>query len=126
MKRSPVDGVLVSWALPHLTDWEKVVEIMDPALEGQYSMKEVIRVAAIAAMCVQPEADCRPLMADIVQSLVPVVKQPRLALKAGLVVKDASEIAMILAKTDSYGNELVADAHLIPTAVGKTASDLIK
>lgn len=47
---------------------------MDPALEGQYSMKEVIQVAAIAAMCVQPEADYRPLMADVVQSLVPLVK----------------------------------------------------
>ncbi|PHU13673.1 hypothetical protein BC332_14878 [Capsicum chinense] len=83
MKRSPGDGVLVSWALPRLTDWKKVIEIMDPVLEGQYSMKEVIRVAVIVAMCVQPEADYKPLMADIVQSLVPVVKQPRPALKAG-------------------------------------------
>ncbi|KAG9450358.1 hypothetical protein H6P81_010323 [Aristolochia fimbriata] len=48
---------------------ENVVEIMDPSLEGQYSMKEVIQVAAIAAMCVQPESDYRPLMADVVQSL---------------------------------------------------------
>lgn len=47
---------------------------MDPELEGQYSMKDVIQVAAIAAMCVQPEADYRPLMADVVQSLVPLVK----------------------------------------------------
>lgn len=47
---------------------------MDPELEGQYSMKEAIQVAAIAAMCVQPEADYRPLMADVVQSLVPLVK----------------------------------------------------
>ncbi|OIT37931.1 PREDICTED: serine/threonine-protein kinase CDL1 [Nicotiana attenuata] len=77
MKRPPGEGVLVSWALPRLTDREKVVEIMDPALEGQYSMKEVIQVAAIAAMCVQPEADYRPLMADVVQSLVPLVKQQR-------------------------------------------------
>lgn len=64
-------------ALPRLTDREKIVEIMDPALEGQYSMKEVIQVAAIAAMCVQPEADYRPLMADVVQSLVPLVKYNR-------------------------------------------------
>ncbi|MCE5165793.1 hypothetical protein HAX54_012323 [Datura stramonium] len=54
MKRSPGEGVLVSWDTC-LTDREKVVEIMDPALEGQYSMKEVIQVAAIAAMCVKPE-----------------------------------------------------------------------
>lgn len=57
-----------------LTDREKVVQIMDPSLEGQYSMKDAVQVAAIAAMCVQPEADYRPLMADVVQSLVPLVK----------------------------------------------------
>ncbi|GLT93979.1 hypothetical protein SLE2022_117430 [Rubroshorea leprosula] len=77
MKRPPGEGVLVSWALPRLTDREKVVQIMDPALEGQYLMKEAIQVAAIAAMCVQPEADYRPLMADVVQSLVPLVKSHR-------------------------------------------------
>lgn len=69
--------------MPQLTDREQVVEIMDPALEGQYSMKEVIQVAAIAAMCVQPEADYRPLMADVVQSLVPLVKIHRSTSKVG-------------------------------------------
>ncbi|KNA23173.1 hypothetical protein SOVF_027250 isoform B [Spinacia oleracea] len=77
MKRPQGEGVLVSWSLPKLTDRERVVEIMDPALKGQYSMKEAIQVAAIAAMCVQPEADYRPLMADVVQSLVPLVKPHR-------------------------------------------------
>ncbi|KAL0306792.1 UNVERIFIED_CONTAM: Receptor-like cytoplasmic kinase, partial [Sesamum radiatum] len=71
MKRPPGEGVLC------ILDRDKVGEIMDPALEGQYSMKEVVQVAAIAAMCVQPEADYRPLMADVVQSLVPLVKQHR-------------------------------------------------
>lgn len=77
MERPPGEGVLVSWALPLLTDREKVAKIMDASLEGQYSMKEVIQVAAIAAMCVQPDADYRPLMADVVQSLVPLVKTHR-------------------------------------------------
>ncbi|CAN1850782.1 Serine/threonine-protein kinase PBS1 [Linum perenne] len=74
MKRPSGEGVLVSWALPRLTDRDQVVQIMDPALEGQYSMKEVVQVAAIATMCVQSEADYRPLMADVVQSLVPLVR----------------------------------------------------
>ncbi|XP_008228930.1 PREDICTED: serine/threonine-protein kinase CDL1 isoform X2 [Prunus mume] len=82
-KRPSGEGVLVSWALPQLTDREQVVQIMDPALEGQYSLKEVIQVAAIAAMCVQPEADYRPLMADVVQSLVPLVKIHRSTSKVG-------------------------------------------
>lgn len=81
MLHSPIP--LANQALPRLTDREKVVEIMDPTLEGQYSMKEVIQVAAIAAMCVQSEAGYRPLMADVVQSLVPLVKHHRPTSKGG-------------------------------------------
>ncbi|XP_028553460.1 probable serine/threonine-protein kinase PBL7 isoform X2 [Dendrobium catenatum] len=79
--RVPVDitrpqgeHVLVSWALPRLTNREKVIEMVDPALQGQYSMKELIQVAAIASVCVQSEADYRPLITDVVQSLIPLVK----------------------------------------------------
>ncbi|KAH9322757.1 hypothetical protein KI387_017396 [Taxus chinensis] len=75
MKRPPGQGVLVSWALPYLTDRERVSEVVDPFLEEQYSKKELVQVAAIAAMCVQSEADYRPLMTDVVQSLIPLVKQ---------------------------------------------------
>lgn len=75
MKRPPGQGILVSWALPYLTDREKVTQLVDPVLEGQYAKKELIQVAAIAAMCVQSEADYRPLMTDVVQSLIPLVKQ---------------------------------------------------
>lgn len=73
-KRPPGEHVLVSWALPRLTNREKVVEMVDPTLQGQYTKKDLIQVAAIAAMCVQTEADYRPLMTDVVQSLVPLVQ----------------------------------------------------
>lgn len=77
MKRPPGQGVLVSWALPRLTDRDKLVEMVDPVLEGQFAVKDLIQVAAIAAMCVQPEADYRPLMTDVVQSLIPLVKHKK-------------------------------------------------
>ncbi|KAG9147152.1 hypothetical protein Leryth_005376 [Lithospermum erythrorhizon] len=45
----------------------------------------------------------------------------------GLVVKKAGGIGMILANTETYGEELVADAHLLPgAAVGETSGNLIK
>ncbi|XVF57404.1 hypothetical protein PTKIN_Ptkin06aG0202700 [Pterospermum kingtungense] len=74
IKRPPGEHVLVSWALPRLTNRDKVDDMVDPAIKGQYSKKDLIQVAAIAAMCVQPEADYRPLMVDVVQSLIPLVK----------------------------------------------------
>ncbi|RDY06147.1 putative serine/threonine-protein kinase PBL7, partial [Mucuna pruriens] len=76
IKRAPGEHVLVSWALPRLTNREKVIEMVDPALRGKYSKKDLIQIAAIAAMCIQPEADYRPLMTDVVQSLIPLVRNP--------------------------------------------------
>ncbi|KAG6508760.1 hypothetical protein ZIOFF_034141 [Zingiber officinale] len=91
--RVPVDParpqgehVLVSWALPRLTNREKVMEMVDPVLSGQFSKKELVQVAAIAAVCVQAEADYRPLMTDVVQSLIPLVVKNSMAAKEGSVV----------------------------------------
>ncbi|KAJ6794125.1 putative serine/threonine-protein kinase PBL7 isoform X1 [Iris pallida] len=72
--RPPGEHALVSWALPRLTNREKVMEMVDPTLQGQYSKKDLIQVAAIAAVCVQSEAEYRPLITDVVQSLIPLVK----------------------------------------------------
>ncbi|CAK8572427.1 unnamed protein product [Lathyrus sativus] len=79
IKRPTGEHVLVSWALPRLTNREKVVEMVDPVLHGQYSKKALVQVAAIAAMCIQPEADYRPLMTDVVQSLIPLVRTQSLS-----------------------------------------------
>lgn len=73
-RRPPGEHVLVSWALPRLTHREKVMEMVDPTLKGQYSQKDIVQIAAIAAVCVQAEPEYRPLMTDVVQSLIPLVK----------------------------------------------------
>ncbi|KAM7266416.1 hypothetical protein ACFE04_004313 [Oxalis oulophora] len=45
----------------------------------------------------------------------------------GVVVKDAGGLGMILTNTDSYGEELVGDAQLLPSAaVGEKMGNLIK
>ncbi|CAI9111314.1 OLC1v1011512C1 [Oldenlandia corymbosa var. corymbosa] len=45
----------------------------------------------------------------------------------GSVVKEAGGVGMILANTNANGEELVADAHLLPaTAVGQMSGDVIK
>lgn len=57
-----------------MNDRKRLHEIVDPRLDGQYSMKDLTQLAAIATMCVQSQADYRPLMRDVVQSLLPLVK----------------------------------------------------
>ncbi|CAD6333885.1 unnamed protein product [Miscanthus lutarioriparius] len=73
-QRPPGEHVLVSWALPRLTNRQKLVQMVDPALKGQFALKDLIQVAAIAAVCVQTKAEYRPLMTDVVQSLIPIAK----------------------------------------------------
>ncbi|XVE55793.1 hypothetical protein DITRI_Ditri03aG0185700 [Diplodiscus trichospermus] len=47
--------------------------------------------------------------------------------RKGVVVKAAGGIGMILANTDTYGEELLADSHLLPAAaVGQKTGDAIK
>ncbi|KAJ7517521.1 hypothetical protein O6H91_21G027400 [Diphasiastrum complanatum] len=103
MKRPPGEGILVAWALPRLTDRDKLKEMVDPALEGQYDMKELIQLAAIAAICVQPEANYRPLMTDVVQSLIPLVER-RASSKATRFSRFSSQIVNMKSSSTDRGS----------------------
>lgn len=60
---------LVSWARPILRDKERLEELADPKLGGKYPIEDLARVCTIAAACVAPEANQRPTMGEVVQSL---------------------------------------------------------
>jgi len=51
------------------------MEILDPSLQDSVNEKHLHQVAAVAVLCVQAEPSYRPLIADVVQSLVPLVPQ---------------------------------------------------
>ncbi|XP_008781121.2 proline-rich receptor-like protein kinase PERK15 [Phoenix dactylifera] len=60
---------LVTWARPILRDKDRLEELADPRLAGKYPKDDFVRVCTIAAACVAPEADQRPTMGEVVQSL---------------------------------------------------------
>uniref|UniRef100_A0A7N1A8I1 Protein kinase domain-containing protein n=1 Tax=Kalanchoe fedtschenkoi TaxID=63787 RepID=A0A7N1A8I1_KALFE len=60
---------LVTWARPILRDKERLDELADPRLVGNYPKEDFVRVCTIAAACVAPEASQRPTMGEVVQSL---------------------------------------------------------
>ncbi|ONM30997.1 Protein kinase superfamily protein [Zea mays] len=60
---------LVTWARPILRDQDRLGELADPRLGGQYPKDDFVRVCTIAAACVSPEANQRPTMGEVVQSL---------------------------------------------------------
>ncbi|KAG6755696.1 hypothetical protein POTOM_041529 [Populus tomentosa] len=54
---------------PLVKDRIQFTKMADPLLEGNYPQKCLYQAVAIAAMCLQEEADTRPLMADVVTAL---------------------------------------------------------
>ncbi|KAJ6795248.1 pto-interacting protein 1-like isoform X2 [Iris pallida] len=77
--RKPVDHTLprgqqslVTWAAPRLSE-DKVKQCVDAKLGGEYPSKSVAKFAAVAALCVQYEADFRPNMSIVVKALKPLV-----------------------------------------------------
>ncbi|KAK4357001.1 hypothetical protein RND71_022611 [Anisodus tanguticus] len=77
--RKPVDYTmpegkqsLVTWATPLLSE-DKVQEYVDPKLNNEYPLKEIVKVAALVGLCIQEEPDFRPNMSIMVKTLQPLL-----------------------------------------------------
>ncbi|XP_039159331.1 receptor-like serine/threonine-protein kinase ALE2 isoform X2 [Eucalyptus grandis] len=75
LSQPPGQENLVSWARPLLTDKDGLQTIIDPSVRSSMSFNSVAKVAAIASMCVQPEASHRPFMGEVVQALKLVINE---------------------------------------------------
>ncbi|KAJ7966237.1 Kinase family protein [Quillaja saponaria] len=64
---------IVTWAMPQLTDRSKLPNIVDPVIKNTMDLKHLYQVAAVAVLCVQPEPSYRPLIADVLHSLIPLI-----------------------------------------------------
>ncbi|KAJ6725142.1 PROTEIN KINASE SUPERFAMILY PROTEIN [Salix viminalis] len=69
MSRPTEEQNLIHWAAPLFKDRSQFNAIADPLLGGKYPKKSLYQALAIAAMCIQEEADRRPLIADVVMAL---------------------------------------------------------
>lgn len=63
---------LTDWALPLLREKKKMLNLVDPRLEGDYPIKGVNKAAMLAYHCLNRNPKARPLMRDIVDSLEPL------------------------------------------------------
>ncbi|XP_047330621.1 probable receptor-like protein kinase At1g80640 isoform X2 [Impatiens glandulifera] len=77
MGRRPVEETsefIVNWqAMPQLTDRTKLPKIVDPVIQNTMDVKHLYQVAAVAVLCVQQEPSYRPLITDVLHSLIPLV-----------------------------------------------------
>ncbi|GAA0171001.1 hypothetical protein LIER_25142 [Lithospermum erythrorhizon] len=68
---------LVEWARPLLNHHKKLLRILDPRIEGQYSTKIVIKVANLAYQCLSQNPRGRPLMNQVVEILEALHEQAK-------------------------------------------------
>ncbi|KAM0014686.1 putative protein kinase RLK-Pelle-RLCK-VIIa-1 family [Helianthus debilis subsp. tardiflorus] len=75
MSKKAGEQNLVSWARPFLKDRKKFVQLADPLLQDRFPARCMHHAVAIIAMCLQEQANFRPLIGDIVVALEYIASQ---------------------------------------------------
>ncbi|PKA50951.1 putative receptor-like protein kinase [Apostasia shenzhenica] len=64
---------LVEWARPHLGERRRFYRLVDPRLEGNFSIKGAQKAALLAHRCLSRDPKARPLMSEAVEALKPLI-----------------------------------------------------
>ncbi|KAK9052446.1 hypothetical protein SSX86_029075 [Deinandra increscens subsp. villosa] len=64
---------LVEWARPYLGERRRLYQIIDPLLEGRFSVRGAQKAAQLATLCLNRDPKSRPLMSDVFEVLKPLV-----------------------------------------------------
>ncbi|KAL2548870.1 Protein kinase superfamily protein [Forsythia ovata] len=65
---------LLDWVRPHLADIKKFEQILDPRLDGKYSLKSAQKLAAIANKCLVRHPKNRPKMSEVLEMVNQIVE----------------------------------------------------
>ncbi|KAM3306302.1 serine/threonine-protein kinase PCRK1-like [Capsicum chacoense] len=65
---------LLEWVRPHLTEMKKFEQILDPRLDGNYSIKSAQKLAAIANRCLVKHPRNRPKMSEVYEMVNQIVE----------------------------------------------------
>ncbi|XP_074270729.1 putative serine/threonine-protein kinase PBL7 [Silene latifolia] len=71
------DGVaeyLIDWVQPYLKDKQKLAEMVDSRLGGNFKEEELYEACNIAEMCLKKQPSDRPPMADLVTRMSPLAE----------------------------------------------------
>ncbi|KAB2068277.1 hypothetical protein ES319_A08G020000v1 [Gossypium barbadense] len=82
---------LVEWARPLLNHKKKLIKILDPKMERQFSPRSALKVAHLAYLCLSENPKGRPLMSQVVECLETIQ------------VKDINQEEALLLKGSRHG-----------------------
>ncbi|XP_037405069.1 serine/threonine-protein kinase PCRK1-like isoform X1 [Triticum dicoccoides] len=84
---------LVEWVKPYSSDTKKFETIMDPRLEGNYSMKSAVRIASLANKCLVRHARYRPKMSEVLEMVQKIVDSNDLGTPEHPLISHSKELA---------------------------------
>ncbi|VAH03868.1 unnamed protein product [Triticum turgidum subsp. durum] len=84
---------LVEWVKPYSSDTKKFETIMDPRLEGNYSMKSAVRIASLANKCLVRHARYRPKMSEVLEMVQKIVDSSDLGTPEHPLISHSKELA---------------------------------
>lgn len=64
----------MEWVRPHLSNLRKFELILDPRLEGKYSLKSAQKLAAVANRCLVRQSKSRPKMSEVLEMVNRIVE----------------------------------------------------
>ncbi|XP_031279060.1 serine/threonine-protein kinase PCRK1-like [Pistacia vera] len=67
---------LLEWVKPYLSDAKKFRQILDPRLEGKYSLRSVHKLATIANRCLVRNPKARPKMSEVLELVTKIIEGP--------------------------------------------------
>ncbi|THU47883.1 hypothetical protein C4D60_Mb09t20350 [Musa balbisiana] len=73
-KRPKGEQKLLEWVKPRISDAKKFHIIMDPRLEGEYSLKSAIKLASVANKCLLRQPNSRPKMSEVLEMVQKIVE----------------------------------------------------
>ncbi|KAI8563643.1 hypothetical protein RHMOL_Rhmol03G0125600 [Rhododendron molle] len=81
LNRPKNEQKLLEWVRTHLSDIKKFELILDPRLNGRYSLKSAQKLAAIANRCLIRHPKLRPKMSKVLEMVNRVVEKSRIPYK---------------------------------------------
>ncbi|CAA0820238.1 Probable receptor-like protein kinase [Striga hermonthica] len=64
---------LVEWARPYLAERRRFYRLIDPLLEGRFSIRGAQQAVQLAARCLARDAKIRPAMSEVVEAIEPLI-----------------------------------------------------
>lgn len=105
--RPKTEQKLLEWVKTHLSDVRKFEQILDPRLDGKYSLKSAQKLAAIANRCLARHPKNRPRMAEVLEMINKILEESRIGSPEHPISSGTEEAAGEKPKEESLRRRLV-------------------